>query len=59
MFEYEIATARHDELLREAEEFRLVRAARAGHTGLIGRLLGRRAADGTRPEDRDRFTKAA
>ncbi|MFE2167536.1 hypothetical protein ACFXB3_21125 [Streptomyces sp. NPDC059447] len=55
MFEYEIATARRAELIREADEYRLVQEAKKAR-----RASSRsREAEGAVSAHRSRFTRAA
>ncbi|MEU3771727.1 hypothetical protein AB0F11_00635 [Streptomyces sp. NPDC032472] len=55
MFEYELATLRRADLLREAEAYRLARAASKAH-----RVPTRsQEPEGTVREGRSRFTRAA
>ncbi|MER5763623.1 hypothetical protein [Streptomyces sp. NPDC002082] len=55
MFEYEIATARREDLIREADAYRLVREAKKA-----GRLFSRsQEPEGSVSGHRGRFTRAA
>ncbi|MCX4781230.1 hypothetical protein [Streptomyces sp. NBC_01264] len=55
MFEYEIATARRDDLIREADAFRLVQEAKKAR-----RLFSRsQEPEGSVRGQRGRFTRAA
>jgi hypothetical protein len=55
MFEYEMATARRDDLIREAEAYRLLRDAKRAHRALS------RSQEPERPvrEHRGRFARVA
>ncbi|MGW0393085.1 hypothetical protein ACWDYJ_19755 [Streptomyces sp. NPDC003042] len=56
MFEYEMATARRADLIREADQYRMVREAKKAHRASSSRS---QEPEGSVRGSRSRFTRAA